>query len=81
MYDKNIKPGLTAANRAKQVLFSKHVHNKWGMDPSKKVLWVMADEKWFHAMVPRSNAKACEELGIPRQSLLIRRITSATLRR
>jgi len=64
MYDKNIKPGLTSANRVKQVEFSKHVHNKWGLDPDKKVLWIMSDEKWFHAMVPRSNAKACEELGI-----------------
>ena len=68
MYDKNIKPGLTSGNRVKQVLFSKHVHNKWGLAPDKKVLWIMSDEKWFHAMVPRSNAKACEELGLPRQS-------------
>ena len=64
MYEKNIKPGLTAANRVKQVAFAKHVHNKWGLDPARKVLWIMSDEKWFHAMVPRSNAKACEELGI-----------------
>jgi hypothetical protein len=28
----------------------------------------MCDEKWFHSLVPRSNAKACEELGIMKQS-------------
>ncbi len=49
IYAKNIKPGLSVENRAKQVAFSKHVHIKWGLGPeAKKVLWVMCDEKWFH---------------------------------
>ncbi len=69
IYQKNIKPGLSVENHAKQVAFSKHVHNKWGLGGEvKKILWVMCDEKWFHGLVPRSNAKACEELGIMKQS-------------
>ncbi len=69
IYAKNIKPGLSLENRAKQVAFAERVHNKWGLDPSvKKLLWVMCDEKWFHGLVPRANAKSCEELGIMKQT-------------
>jgi hypothetical protein len=69
IYAKNIKPGLSVENRAKQVAFSQHVHNKWGLGPEvNKVLWVMCDEKWFHGLVPRANAKSCEELGIMKQT-------------
>ena len=32
LYAKNIKPGLTEDNRAKQVAFSRRVHNLWGLD-------------------------------------------------
>jgi hypothetical protein len=28
----------------------------------------MCDEKWFHGLVPRANAKSCEELGIMKQT-------------
>jgi hypothetical protein len=28
----------------------------------------MCDEKWFHGLVPRANAKSCEELGIEKQT-------------
>jgi hypothetical protein len=65
IYQKNIKPGLSVENRAKQVVFSKHVHNKWGLlvgPEVKKILWVMCDEKWFHGLVPRSNAKLVKSL-------------------
>ena len=70
LYAKNIKPGLTEDNRAKQVAFSRRVHNLWGLDreENKKILWVMCDEKWFSGLVPRTNAKACAELGIEKQS-------------
>jgi hypothetical protein len=34
IYAKNIKPGLSVENRAKQVAFSAHLHNRWGLDPS-----------------------------------------------
>ena len=68
LYTKNMKPGLTEVNREKQVVFAKHVHNYWGLPRETLILWVHSDEKWFHALVPRSNAKACEELGIPKQS-------------
>jgi hypothetical protein len=67
IYAKNIKPGLSEPNKIKQVLFSKHVRNRWGLPPGK-FLWIHSDEKWFHALVPRQNAKACEELGLKRQS-------------
>ena len=69
IYAKNIKPGLTAQNRLKQVAFSKHVHNRWGISiETRKILWIHSDEKWFHALVPRGNAKACAELGLERQT-------------
>ena len=38
-------------------------HQTWGLPPGN-FLWIHSDEKWFHALVPRSNAKACEELGL-----------------
>ncbi len=31
LYNKNIKPGLTVENKVKQVQFSQHVHNLWGL--------------------------------------------------
>jgi hypothetical protein len=67
---KKIKPGLSVGNRMKRVTFSEHVHNMWALDPAttKKILWVMCDEKWFHGLVPRANAKACAELGIEKQT-------------
>ena len=67
IYSKNIKPGLSEPNKVKQVTFARHVRNRWGLPPGK-ILWIHADEKWFHALVPRHNAKACEELGLKRQS-------------
>jgi hypothetical protein len=67
IYSKNIKPGLSEPNKVKQVTFAKHVRNRWGLPPGK-LLWIHSDEKWFHALVPRHNAKACEELGLKRQS-------------
>jgi hypothetical protein len=70
VYSKNIKPGLTPDNKIKQVLFSTHVHNLWGLPrrPGHPILWIMCDEKWFHALIPRTNAKACEELGLMKSS-------------
>ncbi len=37
-YSKNIKPGLTNENRAKQVAFAEHVHNRWGLPAGTKIL-------------------------------------------
>ncbi len=70
LYAKNIKPGLTEDNRAKQVAFSRRVQNLWELDKvqHQKILWIMCDEKWFSGLVPRTNAKACVELGIAKQS-------------
>ena len=67
IYSKNIKPGLSEPNKIKQVQFAKHVRSRWGLPPGK-FLWIHSDEKWFHALVPRHNAKACAELGLKRQS-------------
>jgi hypothetical protein len=39
VYAKNIKPGLTPQNQEKQVVFSKHVRNRWGL-PRGKILWI-----------------------------------------
>ena len=54
MYKKNIKPGLTEVNKVKQVNFSvRVVDHRWYLSATIKILWVMSDEKWFHALVPR----------------------------
>ena len=68
LYAKNIKPGLSPENQLKQVAFSRRVTQRWGLDPDTKILWIHCDEKWFHGIVPRTNAKACKELGIEKTS-------------
>jgi len=68
MYSKNIKPGLSETNRGKQVTFAKHVRNRWNLPPEALILWIHCDEKWFHSLVPRRNAKAVPELGIHKES-------------
>jgi hypothetical protein len=67
-YSKNIKPGLTEGNRKKQVQFSKHVHNRWGLPPHTKILWCMSDEKWWFGLIARTFAKMCPELGVEKKS-------------
>ena len=67
MYTKRIRPGLTEANREKQITFSKHVHNRWGLGPNVKVLWTMSDEKWWFGLVSRTFAKMCPALGIEKE--------------
>ena len=68
LYAKNIKPGLTPENQLKQVAFSRRMQQRWGLEPGTKILWIHCDEKWFHGIVPRTNAKACAELGIAKTS-------------
>jgi hypothetical protein len=34
----------------------------------RKILWLQSDEKWWHGLVPRCNAKTCEELGLYRDT-------------
>jgi hypothetical protein len=68
LYAKNIKPGLSAENQIKQVAFSRRVMQRWGLPEKTKILWIHLDEKWFHGIVPRTNAKACPELGIKKSS-------------
>jgi hypothetical protein len=67
MYTKRIRPGLTKVNRQKQVTFSKHVHNRWGLEGNWKILWTMSDEKWWFGLVARTFAKMCPALGIMKE--------------
>ena len=67
MYTKRIRPGLTEANRLKQISFSQHVHNRWGLGENMKVLWTMSDEKWWYGLVARTFAKMCPALGINKE--------------
>jgi hypothetical protein len=68
LYAKNIKPGLSPENQLKQVAFSRRVMQRWGLPEQTKILWIHLDEKWFHGILPRTNAKACPELGIEKTS-------------
>jgi hypothetical protein len=38
LYAKNIKPGLTPENQLKQVLFSRRVQDRWGLEETTKIL-------------------------------------------
>jgi hypothetical protein len=67
MYTKRIRPGLTEANRLKQIQFSKHVHDRWGVQGSRKILWTMSDEKWWFGLDARTFAKMCPALGIKKE--------------
>jgi hypothetical protein len=40
-YSQNIRPLLSDGNRMKQVNFSKHVRNRWGLSEGIKILWTM----------------------------------------
>jgi hypothetical protein len=63
------QPGLTDANRVKQVSFAKRVHDRWGLPPHHtKILWCMSDEKWWFGLVARTFAKMCPELGVEKKS-------------
>ena len=80
LYAKNIKPGLTPENQMKQVAFSRRVMQRWGLAANTKILWVHLDEKWFHGIVPRTNAKAfAQNWGLPKR--VIAPITRNTLPR
>jgi hypothetical protein len=40
-YSQNVRPLLSEGNRMKQVTFSKHVRNRWGLGEGTKILWTM----------------------------------------
>jgi hypothetical protein len=40
-YTQNIRPLLSEGNRLKQVSFSQHVRNRWGLGNGTKILWTM----------------------------------------
>ncbi len=67
LYTKRIRPGLTEANRLKQIQFSKHVHDRWWLQGNRKILWTMSDEKWWFGLVARTFAKMCPALGIKKE--------------
>ncbi len=41
MHSQNVRPLLSEGNRQKQVAFSKHVCNRWGLGEGKTILWTM----------------------------------------
>ncbi len=51
----------------KQIKFSEHVNNGWGLDKIIKILWIMSDEKWWFGLVSRTFAKMCPALGIQKE--------------
>ena len=56
-------------HQKKQCALSKIVvEQNFYLPPGSKIRWIHTDEKWMKALVPRSNAKSCEELGIERDS-------------
>ncbi len=67
LYTKRIRPGLSEINRNKQIEFSRHVHNRWGVVGNRKILWTMSDEKWWFGLVARTFAKMCPALGIKKE--------------
>ena len=40
-YSQNVRPLLSEGNRLKQVAFSKHVQDRWGLGAGKQKLWTM----------------------------------------
>ncbi len=40
-YSQNVRPLLSEGNRLKQVTFSRHVQNRWGLPQGCKILWTM----------------------------------------
>jgi hypothetical protein len=40
-YSQNVRPLWSEGNRIKQVAFSTHVRNRWGLPPETKILWTM----------------------------------------
>ncbi len=40
-YSQNVCPFLSEGNRIKQVQFSQHVRNRWGLGDNQKILWTM----------------------------------------
>ncbi len=67
LYRKRIRPGLTEQNRLKQIAFSRHVHNRWGLPNDQRILWTMSDEKWWFELVSWTFAKMCPALGIAKE--------------
>jgi hypothetical protein len=49
-YSQNIRPLLSEGNRLKQVQFSQHVRNRWGLSEGTKILWTMRFRKFHLAM-------------------------------
>ena len=48
-YSQNVRPLLSEGNRIKQVAFSTHVRNRWGLPPETKILWTM---RWDQTHTP-----------------------------
>jgi hypothetical protein len=40
-YSQNVRPLLFESNRLKQVVFSQHVRNRWGLGEGNRILWTI----------------------------------------
>jgi hypothetical protein len=67
IYNEKVRPGLTDANREKQVAFAHHVFSNWNLPRTQKILWTMSDEKWWYGLILRTFAKMCPALGIEKE--------------
>ena len=63
MYAERVIPLLSSIQKEKHFLFAEKYLNCWGLGRGKKPL-VHYDEKWFWGLVLRSDAKACDSLGL-----------------
>jgi hypothetical protein len=70
-YNMKIKPGLSEETEKKQVTFSKHVLNRWGLPATQKLLRSMADEKWFWGLVARTFSKCCPDIGVNKKAFSV----------
>jgi len=62
MYTEKVVPLLSKTQKEKHFTFAKRVLDNWGVEKSKKFLWIHYDEKWFWGMLFRKTAKTFDDL-------------------
>jgi hypothetical protein len=65
-YTQRPLPHCGPLQKQRQVAFAKHFLNRWGL-AKRKILLIHFDEKWFESGKRRTNAKACDEMGVPKK--------------
>ena len=62
MYTEKVVPLLSKTQKEKHFTFAKRVLDNWGVEKSKKFLWIhYYDEKWFWCMLFRKTAKTFDD--------------------